>query len=434
MGSALGVAVDNFRSRTGELFYSSSRQPGVPASLRGLVTGIGIVSDYARPEEDFSMHDYVPNGGLTPPELLQAYQATPLTSSGDQGQGETVVFLEGTPVETSDVTAFDQKFGLPPAQLQIVGGDASGKASSSGEPDMDIETVHEIAPMAKLVYFDANAAPGVTNSMDDAAAIAQMIADMGSEYKGAIISMSLGFCEQGFNAADIQAISSAAQVAESNGSSVYASSGDAGGADCGNFGADSLTSAEGVVFPAVAPNVTGVGGTTLSVTPSGGYVGETTWSSPMMSQGGGGGVSAIVPRPSWQAGPGVGGQGIADMREVPDVAADADPVTGTAFITNGQLESGGGTSLSAPIWAGFTALIDEYLGSNNESPVGFANPILYRLGDDSQLSPSPFHQVTVGGNVFYQAGPGYNAVTGLGTPNVAALATYILDIDKTGNP
>lgn len=214
---------------------------------------------------------------------------------------------------------------------------------------------------------------------------------------------------------------------------MYASSGDTGGADCGNFGADSLTSAKGVEIPAAAPNITGVGGTTLSVTTDGGYAGETTWSSPMMSQGSGGGVSTIAPRPSWQNGPGVGGSGIPDMREVPDVSADGDPVTGTAYITNGQMQSGGGTSLATPIWAGFTVLIDQFLHNSGQPPIGFANPVFYKLAAEAQLSPPPFHDVTVGGNVFYPAGPGYDPITGLGSPDVAALAQYILNLEKSGS-
>jgi kumamolisin len=373
----------------------------------------------------------VPNGALSPQGLLEAYQATPL-SNNQQGSGETVVFLEGSPVEQSDLNAFTQKFSLPPIQLQTVGGNAPGGASQSDEADMDIETVHGIAPQARLVYYDVASAPGITNSSDLGAAIALSIAAIAHQFPGAVISASLGLCERTQNSADMQAISSAAAAEEATGGTMYASSGDTGGADCGNFGADSLTSAKGVELPAAAPNVTGVGGTTLSVTTDGGYAGESTWSMPMMSQGSGGGVSTIAARPSWQTGPGVGGSGIPDMREVPDVAADADPVTGAAYITNGQLQSGGGTSLSAPIWAGFTALIDQFLHNSGQAPIGFANPLFYKLAAETQLSPPPFHDVTVGGNVFYQAGPGYDPVTGLGSPDVAALAQYILNLDKSG--
>jgi kumamolisin len=432
VGSAFGAPVDSYRSRSGEAFYSAIRQPGVPAPLRPGVTGIGSINNYGRLQTQLITHDFVPNGGLTPQGLLEAYQATPLSDTM-QGTGETVVFLEGSPVEQSDLNAFTQKFSLPQISLQIVGGNASGGPSESDEADMDIETVHEIAPQARLVYYNVNSAPGTTNNSDLGAALALSIAAITHQFSGAIISASLGLCERQQNSADIQAISTAAAAEEATGGTVFASSGDTGGADCGNFGTDSLSSAEGVEIPAAAPNVTGVGGTSLSVTTDGGYVGETTWSLPMMSQGSGGGVSTIAARPSWQTGPGVGGPGIPDMREVPDVAADADPTTGTAYITDGQLQSGGGTSLATPIWAGFTVLIDQFLRSSGQSPIGFANPVFYRLAANTQLSPPPFHDVTVGGNVFYAAGQGYDPVTGLGSPDVAALAQYILNLDKGGS-
>ncbi|MFZ0668564.1 MAG: S53 family peptidase [Acidimicrobiales bacterium] len=431
---AFGVSIDNFRSRTGESFYAATSQAVMPVALRTEVSGIGSITNYGRPVEELMSPDFVPTPGLDPSELLQAYEASGLASSGLQGQGETVVFMESGPVETADLQAYDNKFGLPAPNLVISGGDGSGGASESGEADMDIETVHAEAPQAKLVYFNLATTPGASNSTDAAGLLAQAITDASTDFPGAIISASLGICELGSNSSDIQAISNAAQQAESSGSTIFASSGDTGGADCGSFGADSLTSAKGVVFPAVAPNVTGVGGTTLSTTSTGSYVGETTWSSPMMSQGSGGGVSTIVSRPSWQTGPGVGSGGVPDMREVPDVGADADPVTGIAMISNGQLQSSGGTSLSAPIWAGLTVLLDQYLKQNGQSPIGFANPLFYKLAADTNLSPSPFHQVTVGGNVFYQAGPGYNPITGVGTPDTAALAVYILAFEKTGTP
>jgi kumamolisin len=433
IGSAFQVPVESYRSRTGEFFYATTRQPEVPAQLIAEVSGIGRISNYARPETQFSSHDYVPAGGLTPTELLQAYDATPLSARGLNGAGETVVFLEAGPVKKSDLNLFTQKFGLSQIQLQFVGGNVSGTAAQSGESDMDVETVHEIAPQAHLVYYNVLAAPGLTNNSDFGAAIALSIAGASHQFPGAIFSISLGSCELQNNATDIQAISDAAAAAEQSGSTVFAASGDTGGADCGSFGADSLSSAKGVELPAVAPNVTGVGGTSLSVTTNGDYVGETTWSMPMLSQGSGGGVSTIAARPSWQVGPGVGGQGIPDMREVPDVSADADPVTGTVFVTNGQVESGGGTSLATPIWAGFTALMDDFLHTQGAKPIGFANPVIYRLAADTSLNPSPFHDITVGGNVFYQAGPGYSPVTGLGSPNVAALAQDILDVDKGGS-
>ena len=434
MGAAFGVSIDRYRSRTGDDFYSSDRQPSVPVALRDQVDGIGMISDYGHPIEQILTRAYVPNGGLTPAGLLQAYQATPLSDLGLQGQGQTVVILEASPFKQSDLDLFTQKFGLPPLNVQIVGQNTSAASSDTGEADMDIETVHEIAPQAKIVYYDILAAPGATNSSDFGALIALSLSAVSRQFPGAVISASLGLCELGENKADVQAINSAAAAVEATGSTFYDSSGDAGGADCGQFGADSLSSAKGVQMPADVPNVTGVGGTSLSVTTNGDYVGETTWSSSMMSQGSAGGVSVLASRPSWQTGPGVGTGGVGPGREVPDVAADADPVTGNAFVTGGQLSTGGGTSLAAPIWAGMTTLMDQFLKSKGAPELGFANPTFYKLAAETQLSPTAFHDVTVGGNVFYQAGPGYSPVTGLGSPDVAALAQYVLDLDKGVSP
>ena len=430
IGSAFEVRVDSYRSRTGLSFYSAVRQPGVPKALVGEVNGIGRISNYGQPTTAFHPSDFVPDGGLTPAGLLEAYQATPLAERGFQGQGETVVFIEYTPLSLTDLKTFSQKFGLPPFPLQIVGGIPATPQSELGEADMDIETVHEIAPKAKLVYYNLTKAPGITNSSDFAVAIALSIADASRKFPGAVMSMSLQDCESNSNSTEINAMSSAASNAESTGSTLFASSGDAGGADCGSFSNDSLTTAKGVNIPAVTPNITGTGGTTLSVAANGAYLGETTWSSPMLSQGSGGGVSTIVARPSWQVGEGVGP---GTMRLVPDVAADADPLTGNAIVISGTVQAGGGTSLSSPIWAGLTSLIDEFLKASGAPPLGFANPLFYKLANEKSLSPPPFHDVTVGGNVFYRAGPGYDQVTGVGTPNVAALAEDILAATKTGH-
>jgi kumamolisin len=109
------------------------------------------------------------------------------------------------------------------------------------------------------------------------------------------------------------------------------------------------------------------------------------------------------------------------MRQVPDVAADADPATGTDIIEGGEVTTGGGTSLSAPIWAGFLALIDQYLRGRGGHAAGFLNPELYALARGSPRY-APFHDITVGGNDFYLATPGYDMVTGLGSPVVWNLA------------
>ncbi|HLI16476.1 MAG TPA: S53 family peptidase [Acidimicrobiales bacterium] len=423
LGVKFGVSVHDFSARSGERFYASLQAPKVPPALHSVLAGIGRISSYSRP-----VTAYVPDGGLTPTGLDRAYDATPLIQRGDQGQGETVVFFEFTPFSQADLNQFAKRFGLPPFDVATVNGIAPGGSGSLGEADMDIETVHEIAPRARLVYYNIGDV-GTATDAQFSAALASAFADAARRFPGAVWSLSLGSCEQAVSSTDLAAMDDAVASAESTGTTVFASSGDTGGSDCGQFGEDSVSSGKGVWYPAVLPAVTGVGGTSLSVTTSGDYLGETVWSMPMMSQGSGGGVSTVIPRPSWQVGTGVGQS---PYREVPDVSAVADPTTGNAIVVGGSGETGGGTSLAAPVWAGFTALIDEYLAASGAKPIGFANPVLYELANDHRLSPPPFHDVTVGSNDFYAAGPGYDPVTGLGSPDVAALAQYLLQIERGG--
>jgi kumamolisin len=265
---------------------------------------------------------------------------------------------------------------------------------------------------------------------------------MDKKYPGAIWSASLGFCEfLYFEPADLQVFDADVAAANAHGTTFFASSGDTGGLDCtpsklmGEYPGEQ---GKGVMVPSVLANVTGVGGTTLSVTSTSDYADETVWTEATMSQGTGGGVSRIVPRPSWQTGTGTGGQGAdPQFREVPDIAADADPASGTIVMSAGAgssgnpaaVTSGGGTSLSAPMWAGFTALMNTYLLQHGGKAVGFLNPTLYYLANHPPAYP-PFHDITLGTNDFYVATPGYDMVTGLGTPNVAYLTQDILALQK----
>lgn len=409
--SALGVTVNDYETNNGEHFYATPEPAEVPRALRGLVDSFGRITSYLR----LSMA-YVPSGGLTPTGLQRAYDATPLVAKGFRGAGRTVVFFEIDGFSRADLAQYASQYNLSPFNVTVVGGQAG---PSAGESNMDFETTHAIAPDAKLVYYNVAA----VNSI---AGWATAFTDVAIRYPGAIWSISLDACEIGLSPTDVQVANQAVATAESSGTTVYASAGDSGGAECLNYGVPSVVAGKGVAFPAVLPNVTGVGGTSLSVTTKGNYLRETTWTSSVLSQGSGGGVSTLVARPSWQLGPGVGGpQGGSQYREVPDVAADADPTTGTAFITAGGTYVGGGTSLGPPIWAGLTALINGYLASLGTRPIGFANPLFYQLAANLTLKPPPFHDVKIGGNDFYAVTPGYDTVTGVGSPDATALAQDI---------
>jgi kumamolisin len=428
VAQAFAVSIGDYRSPNGMALFASDHPAAVPPTGCGEIEGVGAIRSAVLPKGDD-----VPGGMLSGVELMRAYDATPLANRGDLGQGETVVFVETDGYSATDLARFAKVEGLTKYGYNI---SLIGKDLSPGdEATMDMETVHEIAPKARLVYLNLLTVAGPNAS--PATSFATAFQKAAAEYPGAIFSVSLGICETWasfWDASDLVSLSDAIMSAEttsSQRSTVFASSGDSGGLDCtptspqDESGMPPQPSFEGVEVPAVLPAVTGVGGTTLGTYSNGGYAGEAAWDEPLLSQGSGGGVSVVrlangalaFPRPSWQTGIGTGGwQDWDGGRQVPDVSADADPSTGNLVVLGGQPQPGGGTSLATPIWAGFMALVDEYLGSH----VGFLNPLLYRVAATGRYPA--FHDITVGGNDFYSAGPGYDMVTGLGTPDVWNLA------------
>ena len=416
------VAIVVHRGPRGATGWAANRPARLPRGVCDEVAGIGALHSFVRPAMLGAVTLGPSSPGLSPSQLVDAYDAAPLLSRGLDGQGRTIVFFEADAFNTSDVEEFASAVNHPLTLKWPLG----NLGSKEGESTMDIETVHEIAPSAKLV--DVSLLSSQFKNMSTAATYEAAFGFAAHRYPGAIWSISLGSCEDDtstFNSTDLLAMNAAVAAAETSGTTVFASSGDTGGLDCmppNDAGQPPLNSWEGVSVPASLPAVTSVGGTTLSVTTSGEYLGETTWTEPLLLQGSGGGVSRVFARPVWQVGPGTGGlSGLTGARQVPDVSADANPAAGNDIVEGGRVTTGGGTSLSAPIWAGFTALIDEYLLTQGGHLVGFLNPEIYRLAQ----VPVPyraFHDITVGGNDFYLATAGYDMVTGLGSPDVWNLA------------
>jgi kumamolisin len=424
LGRALGVRIDDFRLTGHGVFYASRGVSHVPALLRREVAALGRISSFGQVHTEG-----IPVGGLAPGGFADAYDIRPLWGRGDLGQGETIVFFEIDGYSPADLAAYAARFGLPPFAdpLPHIG---PLNLKPAGESDMDIEAAHGIAPAANLVYVNLTSFGGKNASA--ASQFQQAFSTVAQHYPGAIWSVSLGQCEAIFSPTDVAAVNNAVKLAEQGGTSAFVSSGDDGGLEClGVHQQDPQVPAPGISFPGDLPQVTSVGGTTLALTTAGQYLGETAWTEPLLSQGSTGGQSSILPAPSWQQAPGVaspysdgticGQRSGSYCREVPDVSADAAPQTGAAIRFTGRWLSSGGTSLATPVWAALTALIDQYLQSQGHQPVGFANPLLYRLARSSPPYP-PYHDVTVGTNDLYPAGPGYDMVTGLGTPDAWNLA------------
>ena len=418
IGRGFDVSIVVRHGVRGPLVWAANRPARLPRGVCGEVSGVGALHSFVRPAMLGAVTLGASSPGLNPSQLVDAYDAAPLLSRGLDGQGRTVVFFEADAFNPSDVQEFASAVDHPLTLKWPLG----NLGHKEGESTMDIETVHEIAPSAKLV--DVSLLSSQFKNMSTAATYEAAFSFAAHRYPGAIWSISLGSCEHDtstFNATDLLAMNAAVAAAEASGTTVFVSSGDTGGLDCmppNDAGQPPLSSWEGVSVPASLPAVTSVGGTTLSVTKSGEYQGETSWTEPFLLQGSGGGVSKVFACPAWQVGPGTGGfSDPTGARQVPDISADANPAAGNDIIEGGQVTTGRGTSLSAPIWAGFAALVDEYLLTQGAHPVGFLNPELYRLAQ----SPVPYpalHDVTVGGNDFYLATPRYDMVTGLGSPDV----------------
>jgi len=438
LGRALGVRIDDFRLAGFGVFYASRGTSHVPALLRGEVAGLGRISSFGQVKAA-GRQQGVPVGGLAPGGFADAYDVRPLWGHGDLGQGETIVFFEMDGYSAADLAAYAARFGLPPFEdpLPHIG---PLNLKPAGESAMDLEAAHAIAPLANLVYVNLNAFGGKNASA--ASQFQQAFSTVARVYPGAIWSVSLGQCEDIFSPTDLAAVNNAVKLAEQGGTSAFVASGDDGGLEClGIHQQDRRIPAQGISFPGDLPQVTSVGGTTIELTTAGRYLGETAWTEPLLSQGSTGGQSALLPAPSWQQTPGVaspysdgtvcGQLRGSYCREVPDVSADAAPQTGAAIRFAGKWLSSGGTSLATPVWAALTSLIDQYLRSKGDNPVGFANPLLYRLSGSSPPY-RPFHAVTVGTNDLYPAGPGYDMVTGLGTPDAWNLARDLTSL--TGRP
>ena len=153
---------------------------------------------------------------------------------------------------------------------------------------------------------------------------------------------------------------------------------------------------------------------------------ERAWIDVPMSQGSSGGVSRLFARPDYQRGIVIDRD--TDHRLVPDVSAVADPFTGVQIVFGQNQRIGGGTSQSAPIWAGLTALMNQYVIDHGGRPLGDINPLLYRVAQGSRLPG--FRDITMGGNAVDNPRPGYDLVTGLGSPNTNNLAQNLLDVQK----
>lgn len=341
-----------------------------------------------------------------PPAVIARAYDYP-SSTSPLGTGETIAIIDayGDPTLASDLSAFDTRFSLSDPTLNVSYPDGQPGHKNSGwavETALDVEWAHASAPGATI---DVVVAPDASlQHLLDAL-------DAAIGLNPTAVSMSWGADESGLALATCTVpdttISESCQAAYEDvlasapsTMTLFASSGDQGA-----FNGTHPKSLS-VSYPASSPEVVGVGGTTLTVDSSNGWAGETAWS------GSGGGYSTLFDEPTFQSGAGI--SDTSGMRGVPDAAFDADPSTGVYVVANGRWYGVGGTSVGAPNWAGLAADAAASSKSMDAST-------LYGLMNTSISPSSYYHDVTSGSNGYYTAGTGWDAVTGLGSPDVAHL-------------
>ena len=465
----------------GHTYFANASEPAVPAAIADVVLGIHGLDNY--PLHPHGVFGHAPaeiqpnftsnvtgNTFVAPDDFAILYDVQNLYNAGIDGTGQSIAIMGQTDLYNngSDIAAFRSVSGLPPNPPHVIlipGATDPGVVTTDiDEASLDVAWAGAVARNATIYYVNGGSG-GTFNAFQYA--VDNKIAP--------VISISYGNCEAAWQKnGDLQPLENLLQRASSQGQTVVVAAGDSGAADCDhssnpNSPLTIATQGLAVDFPASSPYVTGMGGGEFNeasgnywqaatsatgdiLTSALSYIPETAWndtSSPLNSShqilAGGGGVSVVFPKPTWQTGAGVPNDG---FRDVPDISLNSSSIHDPYLIcSKGSCVSGyrdtdqtvtvaGGTSAAAPTFAGIVALINQQM--NTPGGQGNVNPTLYSM---AQTSPAAFHDITTGSNIVpcqvantdtgcpaggqmgYRAGVGYDQASGLGSIDAFNLVT-----------
>ncbi len=390
----------------------------VPAELDGIVLAVLGLDNrpQARPQLRFAAAAAAATS-YTPTQVAAAYRFP----AGTDGTGRHLAIIElGGGFSMSDLDSYFSGLGVPVPSVTAVGVDGASNVpgqdpnGADGEVLLDIEVAGAVAPRAaQLVYFAPNTDQGFIDAVTTAAHATPT---------PTAISISWGQSEDAWTSQARSALDAAIADAAALGITVCVAAGDNGSSDGVSDGRPHAD------FPASSPHALACGGTSLRLTPAGAIASETVWNDGPGQGAGGGGVSDVFPLPAWQATAGVpAATGGRSGRGVPDVAGDADPETGYQVRVDGHPMVIGGTSAVAPLWAGLTCRLAQAAGTS----FGMLQDRLYAGVEPDEAAPA-FHDITSGSNGVYSALPGWDACTGLGSPDGTALLTRLKAAKATG--
>lgn len=380
-----------FRTRSGHL--------SMPGELNGIVEAVLGFDERPAARTRHKMLARTGQSSYTPNQVAQAYNFPT-----NKGANQTVAIIElDGGYKQSDLTTYWKQVGVSNVSVTAVGVDGAANTpngdpdSADGEVALDVEVVGAVAPAARIaVYFADNTDKGFLDAINAA------IHD--STRKPSVISISWGGPESNWTSQSMNAFNAAFHDAALLGISVCAAAGDNGSDDGVGDGENHVD------FPASSPWVLACGGTRLQAHGNK-ILSESVWNDGADGGATGGGISAHFSKPGYQASVKISGRG------VPDVAGDADPQSGYLTIVDGQSGVIGGTSAVAPLWAALIALFNEQIGKN----VGWIHPYLY----GAAVQQGALHDITLGNNGNFSAAKGWDACTGLGTPNGQALLAVL---------
>jgi kumamolisin len=389
----------------------------IPAELDGIVVAVLGLDNRPQARSQARLADpATAETSYTPPQVAEVYQFP----AGTDGTGQTIGIIElGGGFSASDLDSYFSGLGLavPSVTAQGIDGGSNvpdqAPTGADGEVLLDIEVAGSVAPGAALVvYFAPNTDQGFIDAVTTA---------VHATPTPAAVSISWGQSEDSWTAQSRSALDAAIADGVALGVTVCVAAGDNGSSDGVSGGQPHVD------FPASSPHALACGGTTLQAdTATGTILSETVWNDGSDGGATGGGVSDVFALPAWQASVGVpetasGSSG----RGVPDVAGNADPDTGYQVLVDGQQTVIGGTSAVAPLWAALTSRLAQAAGSS----FGLIQERLYAGVLSGQAAPG-FQDITQGNNGAYSAGPGWDACSGLGSPEGSALLATLAAADE----
>ncbi len=483
--SAFGASLHYFTSGS-QTHFAPASELTVPSALASSVLAITNLSDY-RPRTHVKVStaqlagpnftsSQTGNHYLTPGDIATIYDIPPAYSAGYTGTNQAIAIVGQSLISTSDITNFQTAAGLtnktPTLTLVPNTGSSAINPVADGdevESDLDIEYSGAIAKGATINFVYTG------NSQNNGGAFQALEYAIDSDL-APIVSSSYGDCETDLGSSNYASLNAVLEQGASQGQTIISAAGDDGSTDCSGDDPTKLSTAQqealAVDFPASSQYVTAMGGSefpaaavaagnntyfaaqtsTDIISSALSYIPEQVWNDDSAANGlssGGGGVSALTPRPSWQAN--VNGIPSGSFRLVPDIALDASPnnagylycssdstdtgVTGSCSsgfrASDGQsLTVAGGTSFAAPIFAGMVAIINQAKGYNTGQ--GLVNPELYTLASSTAIYGSAFHDITSGNNECL-AGSSYPAaaLSSTTTEYLACIAPSTTDYPAT---